>query len=247
MTLSQGAAATIVPLLSRLLLAVLFVPTGWTMLTSQHTFRGEPLEQLQQLGVIAAPTAERTARLRLDDPPIAPDEALREAAPVVTPPAPQPSEATPATPPGDHAHQHTPPPLPIAPVAEGVEARSLHQWTVTFATADWPRPVLLAWSMALLSLLGGAMLLLGLVTRLWALLLAAAVGSLFWIESAPLVAAHWMFGLEPAQFALVASQSTMTLLAFGLLLSGGGAVSLDRAIFRSTPEVPAYGSTPAAG
>ncbi|MGA1044242.1 MAG: hypothetical protein ACO3ZY_03385, partial [Phycisphaerales bacterium] len=57
MSFSRSAAANVVPLLSRVLLAGLMVPMGWTMLTTQATYQGEDLEWLQKLGVIESPAA----------------------------------------------------------------------------------------------------------------------------------------------------------------------------------------------
>ncbi|MGA1400292.1 MAG: hypothetical protein ACO38P_07900, partial [Phycisphaerales bacterium] len=57
MSFSRSAAANVVPLLSRVLLAGLMVPMGWTMLTTQSTYRGDDLGWLQRLGVVEAPAA----------------------------------------------------------------------------------------------------------------------------------------------------------------------------------------------
>lgn len=228
---TRVAALDIVPLLARLALALILVPSGWTLLTTERSFAGEGLDWLERLGVVSG-DASRPVAWRLEPP--------ESSEPAATPPeAPFPASESPREEraaaesgklAGETAAAAAREPLPGE--AEGVPARRLHELSVIFAEAGWPRPVLLAWCSALFSLLGGSALLLGLVTRLWALLAAGLFGSLFWIESAPIVAEHWMFGLDASQAALVASQGSLFVLSLAVLLTGGGCVSLDRAIFR---------------
>ncbi len=52
MSLSQGAARTMVPLLSRLVLAAAFIPTGWNkFMGEEQTYIGRDAEILKELGV----------------------------------------------------------------------------------------------------------------------------------------------------------------------------------------------------
>ncbi len=52
MSLSQGAARTMVPLLSRLVLAAAFIPTGWDkFMGEEQTYTGRDAEILKELGV----------------------------------------------------------------------------------------------------------------------------------------------------------------------------------------------------
>jgi uncharacterized membrane protein YphA (DoxX/SURF4 family) len=261
MSFSRSAAANVVPLLSRVLLAGLMVPMGWTMLTTQATYRGEDLDWLQKLGVIESPAAE-LASFRLavaqdgsgsgsgsgsDAAAVPPSSdsgasgaSSNETPPVdgpgiVDPADPQPTEVetTPSdTIAGEDPTTEGPAIEPIPGEIEGVEARRLYGYAITFAEAGWPRPTFFAWGFAFLMLVGGALTLLGLLTRIWGLLFAAAAGSLFWIESWPIVAEHWMFGLDDASFLVIAAQSALAVLSLGLVFSGGGLLSLDHAIFR---------------
>lgn len=257
MSFSRSAAANVVPLLSRVLLAGLMVPMGWTMLTTQATYRGEDLEWLQKLGVVESPAAELASFRALQDgsgaasvpPPAnstAGDASSDETPPpvdgpgLVAPADPQPTEV--ATTPSDSIAIEPPaiegPAVePIPGELEGVEARRLYGYAVTFAQAGWPQPKLLAWCVAFLMLVGGSLTLLGLITRLWGLLFFAVAGGLFWIESWPIVAEHWMFGLDDAAFLLIGAQTALAVLSLGLVFSGGGLLSLDHAIFRGrTPR-----------
>lgn len=229
---TRVAALDIVPLLARLALALILVPCGWTLLTDERTFAGEQLDWLERLGVVAGETAEPAA-WRLEPP-----ESSEAAAtpPQATLPADESTReeraaAESAKLAGENAAAAAREPLPAE--TEGIPARRLHELSIIFAGEGWPRPVVLAWCSALFSLLGGSALLLGLVTRLWALLAAGLFGSLFWILAAPIAADHWMFGLDASQAATVASLGSLLVLAVAVLLTGGGCVSLDRAIFRS--------------
>lgn len=253
---NRVAALDIVPLLSRIALALLLVPSGWTLLTDERIFTGDEYEMLESLGVIESPDAtpaawraDGVADVAADVAPgrQAAGQALEQAEPVpagdaASPPA-RPLPAPPESSQelreqAEEASAGMPATAerPVSGETEGVSARRLYELAITFASAGWPRPSLLAWAAAIFSLLGGSLLLLGLVTRLWSLLAASLFASLFWIESAPIVASAWMFGLDPQQSALVASQGALFVLALGLLLTGGGAASLDRAIFRSAAD-----------
>jgi uncharacterized membrane protein YphA (DoxX/SURF4 family) len=235
---TRVAALDIVPLLARLALALILVPSGWTLLTAERTFAGDHLDWLERLGIVSGGTA-KPAAWRLEPPESTEAAATPPEAPfpAIESPREERAAAESAKLAGEAAAAAAREPL--SGEAEGVAARRLHELSVLFAAAGWPSPVLLAWSSALFSLLGGSALLLGLVTRLWALLAAGLFGSLFWIESAPIVAEHWMFGLDAAQTALVASQGSLFVLSLAVLLTGGGCVSLDRAIFRSAEPADA--------
>ncbi len=92
---------------------------------------------------------------------------------------------------------------------------------------------MLAWTLALVQLAGGALLLLGLATRVWGLVFAIAAGAFFMLDSWPIVVATSGFGLAWSDWTLITSQGGLALLSTILVLTGGGAVSIDRGLFRS--------------
>lgn len=251
MSFSRSAAANVVPLMARVLFAGLMVPMGWTMLTNQATYRGEDLEWLQKLGVVESAGLESASFVASQDPssssvPPASESSGAGGSEEPPPPAVGPGVVEPADPQptavegsesdgisGEEPTVQGPAIEPVPGDEEGVEARRLFGYAVVFAKAGWPMPKLLAWSCAFLMLVGGSLLLLGLLTRMWGLLFAIASGSLFWIESWPIVAEQWMFGVDDASFLLISAQATLAVLGLGLALSGGGLLSLDHAIFRS--------------
>lgn len=93
----------------------------------------------------------------------------------------------------------------------------------------------LAWGVALLQLIGGAMLVVGLLTRLWACLTVCMLAGLFWALS---VKAAGMFAMSPfdwvghpLDFQAMYLQGFGLLAALFLLGGGGGRLSLDQFLF----------------
>jgi len=93
----------------------------------------------------------------------------------------------------------------------------------------------LAWGVALLQLIGGAMLVVGLLTRLWACLTVCMLAGLFWalsVEAAGMFAMNpfdWMG--QPLEFQTMYLQGFGMLAALFLLGGGGGRLSLDQFLF----------------
>ena len=244
MSFSHAAAAHVVPLLSRLAIAAVMIPLGWTDLTTTSTFTGEDAGLIDRLELAepsasvagrkvawlrqapesteGAGTNSETSSSASSDPPAATSE---------EPTAPS-AEVSPSA-----AESTSPTASEVEPAAsEGtVTARHLHRWTVLFAEAGVPGPVPLAWTTALLEVIGGSLLVLGLVTRVWGVLCATLFASLIWILGVPYTAPNYLFGADVAAFESVAAGLGMLVLSLGLALTGGGFLSLDRAIFRPRP------------
>lgn len=121
-------------------------------------------------------------------------------------------------------------------------ARSLHRITLMVHSQGWPEPVYQAYAAVFVELVGGALLFLGLFSRLWALGLAVTMAVAFLLTSWPTLQSTSLFGLTIDEFNKLYCQAGLFVLAFGVMLTGAGALSLDRMIFRpSSPEgdVPA--------
>ena len=257
MGFSNAAARHLLPFLARVVIALLLVPTGWSLLTTQSEYSGEDLDRLRSLGIVTASQIEHVGwRAAQDSSASAPESAGPDGRAVPPteggegganePPSEQPPEAL-APPPGEatpsiDATPEPPPPSEAAattPDHEGTtevaEARQLHRLTVMYAAAGLAAPKVLAWCSAFLMLAGGVALLLGLLTRLWAFLFLCLASLFWWIQSWPLIAEHWMLDLEPSAFSIVVADSLLLLVCFALLVTGGGGASLDRAIFRPSP------------
>lgn len=244
MSFSHAAAAHVVPLLSRLAIAAVMIPLGWTDLTTTSTFTGDDAGLIDRLE-LAEPSASVAGR----------KVAWLRQAPESTEGAGTNSETSSSSssePPAATSEEPTAPSAEVSPSAaestsptasevepaasEGtVTARHLHRWTVLFAEAGVPGPVPLAWTTALLEVIGGSLLVLGLVTRVWGVLCATLFASLIWILGVPYTAPNYLFGADVAAFESVAAGLGMLVLSLGLALTGGGFLSLDRAIFRPRP------------
>ncbi|MBM4106334.1 MAG: DoxX family protein [Phycisphaerae bacterium] len=244
MSFSHAAAAHVVPLLSRLAIAAVMIPLGWTDLTTTSTFTGDDAGLIDRLE-LAEPSASVAGR----------KVAWLRQAPESTEGAGTNSETSSSAssePPAATSEEPTAPSAEVSPSAaestsptasevepaasEGtVTARHLHRWTVLFAEAGVPGPVPLAWTTALLEVIGGSLLVLGLVTRVWGVLCATLFASLIWILGVPYTAPNYLFGADVAAFESVAAGLGMLVLSLGLALTGGGFLSLDRAIFRPRP------------
>lgn len=256
MSFSHAAAAHVVPLLSRLAIAAVMIPLGWTDLTTTSTFRGDDAAWIDRLEV-AEPSASGAGRkvAWLGQAPESTEGAgtssetsptsssgssgsSGSSAPSEPPAAPSEEPTAPSAEVSPSAAESTSPTASeVAPAAtEGaVTARHLHRWTVLFAEAGVPGPVPLAWTTALLEVIGGSLLVLGLVTRVWGVLGATLFASLIWILGIPYTAPNYLFGADVAAFESVAAGLGMLVLSLGLALTGGGFLSLDRAIFRPRP------------
>jgi uncharacterized membrane protein YphA (DoxX/SURF4 family) len=131
--------------------------------------------------------------------------------------------------------------LEVLPQADEAAARTdltqrrLYREAIIFAGHDLPEPVLLAWGTALLSLVGGGLLLLGLFTRLWGLGLAAFMGLLLATRSFDALASTAVFDANPVLLLGTGGELALGMLGLSLLITGGGYLSLDHAIFAHHP------------
>jgi putative oxidoreductase len=96
------------------------------------------------------------------------------------------------------------------------------QWLAAFPKMGFP--AYFALISGSLEFFGGCLLVVGLFTRIVALLLAGEMAIALWRVHFP----HGMFAVAQYQFPLV-----LCVAAFTLLVMGGGALSADRLIFKS--------------
>lgn len=134
-------------------------------------------------------------------------------------------------------HQDAPP-IPAATTdAIGFQARALHELTLSFDRLRLPRPEIWAWTVTVFELIGGAFLLVGLFSRIWAGGLALWATALFFLWT-PSIRDAWLAIWSPTDPAAVLprtqtlGQLALVVLALGILLTGAGRYSLDGFIFR---------------
>jgi uncharacterized membrane protein YphA (DoxX/SURF4 family) len=202
MTFSQYAGTAIVPTLARIVLAATFVCTGYNKIFKYAEFDAAQAAQLHSLNAD------------------------------VNPPAGQPP-ATSATAPSEAAT--TAPATAPAPLTGTFTARSLHTVTLLLHHNNFPYPKRMAQLAALTELIGGSMLLLGLFSRIWGLGLSIVMGCAFYLVSMKI---NGIFTMHPFTFAdnitnfnTAVVQMSLFVLAFGVLLTGPGPLSIDRMLF----------------
>ncbi len=229
-------ATSLVQLLARIVLFLAFVPTGWHHAMHLGKFTGDAGARLRELGIVSVD------RFGVDD--SVNDSSVRLASNGARVGE---REST------AHAHpdslvfvrvarQETPaaalsPALPDdATAGTDLNTRSLHELTLVFDRHNLPRPEIWAWTVTAFELFGGTLILLGLFTRLWAAGLTAwAVGLLVLNTTSATEAWDSIWQTTDVNLAAVRTLALMQLslivLAASLLLTGAGAMSLDRVIF----------------
>lgn len=221
MRLREKLALSIAPIILRIMLGVAFLWLGLGRLVDKVPIAGDEAAVLVEMGAMETPPA-----VSID-----------------------PAQPTPAG-----------APAPI-PEAEPVRARRLYQDAVTIYQAanprpgdsgdrppsTWPRalaggnaPVVLAWIGTTVALVGGSMLLIGLLTRLWAVVLMVLMVMIAWLtQMGPAIqSGNTRMGvlpdrslLNPADGQELLWQFVLLMSALTLMLAGSGAWALDRAIF----------------
>lgn len=114
-------------------------------------------------------------------------------------------------------------------------AAPVHNITVMLVKGGWDinwKPHWMAWLAGLTEFAGAILLLIGLFSRFWAMGLCIAMGFAFYLTSIPMLQEVMYFNLSSGQFNMLFSQVGLFILAFTVLVSGPGPLSLDRAIFR---------------
>lgn len=261
MSLTRTSAYNLVPLLSRLVLAAAFVPAGWDkIMGDEQVFEGDAAQLLERLGVGQA--VEATSGLGLQTDVLAsyqqdvetgslvqkrrprPDPPMDEQPIVIQAPPPQPVTKpviVQPIPPEPDPEPDPEPPVVQEPVKSGpgtaIQAKRLHNVTVMLVSLGrWPenlKPDWMAWAAAGTELVGGGLILIGLFSRIWGLGLAITMGFAFYLTSLTGVTEYGLFALPIADFNQVFTQITLGVMALGVFLTGAGAFSLDRMLFRS--------------
>ena len=173
-----------------------------------------------------------------------PAETPKPEPPVVEEPVqePTPPEPEPVPVPEPPKPEPKPEPLPERPSVDAgqvdgsaVKARRLYRVALMLNAAGWPpklKPGWMAWAAAGSEVVGGALILVGLFSRVWGLGLAVTMGFAFWLTSVGAVADYGFFSLPVPEFNQAFAQLGLFVLATGVMLTGAGGMSLDRALFR---------------
>jgi len=217
------AGTRFMPLLSRIVLGVAFFFSGWHLCFQEVTFTPEQIKRLEGVAAVAVPVAllqEDADQDKKADPPA--EKPAQPAKKVST---------TPIAPLGPLAPKVDPP-----PAEDGLHRPAAARLTLALREAGfegWAEPV--AWGAAVAQLLGGVLILVGLLTRFWAFLMAVMLGASFWFTSIQSTA---MFDRNPLDWAADAPAFqgmfftlAMFVLALGVLMTGPGVLALDRLLW----------------
>ncbi len=297
MKFTQLSGTCIVPTLSRLVLALAFIPAGYNKMMTTSEFDGAQAATLLGLGVkveriVEQARADGTGRsvilagFRQDEGQGAkqvdePEEGEEKPQSQAQDPAEDPAEDTAEDPaeepardedplePGDEQNgeaggadaageESSEPPAPeetVEPDAEADEpaplsddapagpssaarytAAAMHNVTLLCPGAGWPAPHRLALLAAITEFVGGLLLLVGFLSRVWGFGLAISMGVAFYLLSMRL---NGVISMGPfkaaadiAKFNAMFAQLDLLVLAFGVFLTGPGPLSLDRILFR---------------
>lgn len=221
MTFRNKLAISAAPVILRLLLAVTFLWIGLGRIVDSIPVQGEQAALLANLGGLDAPPQPAGA------------SGSGSAATWTASDFPEPVKARRAMAIALRIHAAAYP----APDDLGTPRRPL--WPE--ALAGGKAPVVLAWVVTLTELSAGVFLLLGLLTRLWAIaLMGVLLGSIWLTEVGPgLQAGRTVLGLLPDRAAYSIElwrnlmwQFALLMSALGLLLAGPGAGALDNTLFQ---------------
>ncbi len=220
MSISQSAGTRFIPLLSRIVLGAAFFFSGWYHCFSMGEFTSSERDQIKAMQA-GGPKGSSVQLVRWQwdgviDAANSQSEASKESD-IEPPKTPVVSEE------GDRAVYKI--------------ALDLHYWGIQKGLVP------LAWAIAVFEIVAGALILLGLFTRIWGVLLAILIGGTFALTS---VQQNEMFQMNPFHWRSEATlycemffQGAAFVLAFELFLVGPGILSLDGLVFGRNKNQPA--------
>lgn len=226
MSISQSAGTRFIPLLSRIVLGAAFFFSGWYHCFSMATFTPSQKEQIKEMQA-TGPDSSSTKLVRwqwdgvVDAAKSQAEDSNKEAAKKVDDDKPADTSATSED--GTRAVYKI--------------ALDLHYWGIQKGAVP------LAWGIAVFEVVAGALVLLGLFTRIWGFLLAVLIGGAFTLTS---VQQNEMFQMNPFHWRADSMlyyemffQAAAFVLALGLFMVGPGILSLDSLVFGRNKEQPA--------
>lgn len=255
MSFSHACATNIVPLMARIVLGAAFIYAGYGKIFNDQTWTGEDAALLRQLGVEGSAPASvdssseesdqasdwtngmelRLAgfnRLAVDQ-----DQEQGDASDETEQEEGEPAQDPPIDESGDDPEiEQAPPPIAGNQAARPVQARKLYGIALLLNRSgieQYEKP--LAWGAALTELVGGALILIGLFSRIWGIGLAIVLAVAFYTTTWTDFSAD-PYGFLDTRFNHFFAQVGLFVLAFGVFLTGAGAISADRVLFRHGPD-----------
>jgi len=278
MTFSQYCGISLIPTLSRLVLAAAFVAAGYNKIFNQADYTAAEADILKgwnvdvqgpEKGIVdardwgAADLVVVPASYRQTPPATAPasqpENTLENLAKDAKEAVEQATQAvTEAVKPDQNAVIDVNPPsgttvVPVMPEAKPFKAAALHQVSLLVHKHGLPQPQWQGYLAAGTELMGGALLLVGLFSRIWGFGLAIAMGMAMYLTGT--AADYWSMLISQGPFAIGLPQNAMLfghffmqaalfVLAFGVFLTGPGPLSIDRLLFGAATPPPPKPITP---
>jgi len=275
MTFSQYCGISLVPLLSRLVLAAAFIAAGYNKIFNTADYTAAEADKLKAWGVdVTGPqkgivdargwgaaelvivpasfqqTQPSTAPAQTPEkapeptPEKAPDDIVKDALEAVDQATHTMTIGGGAQPEQDAVIDVNPPSgttvVPVMPEPRPFKAAALHGVSLLVDKHGLPQPQWQGYLAAGTELMGGALLLVGLFSRIWGLGLAIAMGMAMYLTG--YAADYWNLLINHGPFAIGESQhmqlfssfflqAALCVLAFGVFLTGPGPLSIDRMLF----------------
>ena len=259
MTFSQSAASNFVPFLARLVLGAVFIWAGYQKVFTYHDFTGEDAATLREMNISDAGStntmfnaaAFRHASFTQDPAGGGSGESIQDENDDVIEQIRRGGDALQDA--GDDAIDQVQDDIEDATDDEpatvdvqepGDATVAIHQRKL-YRMASTVKPMAedlglgeytgtLCWAAALTEFVGGVLIFIGLFARLWGLALAVVMLVAFYLTTWPSIANNGLIGhLENMQAASTGFlQMSLFVLAFGVFLTGAGALSLDRFLFK---------------
>lgn len=261
MTFSQSAASNFVPFLARLVLGAVFIWAGYQKVFTYHDFTGDAAATLREMNISDAGSTNsminsavfRHASLTQDPAGGGSGENIQDEGDDAIDEIRRGGEAIQDA--GEDAIDQVQDDIENATDDEvgttdvvrepGGATATIHQRRL-YLLAPTIKPLAenlglggyvgtLCWAAALTELIGGALIFIGLFARLWGLALAVVMLVAFYLTTWPSIADNGLIGhLENMQAASTGFlQISLFVLAFCVFLTGAGAMSLDRFLFKS--------------
>ena len=206
MSLSQNASLELAPLFARIVLAVIVLPAGYVSIFRTSNFSDQDTARIEAMGSPAKMIEESVEKIK----PVS----LRTNV----------SDET-ASQDGDKKVDTE------KSNSGGNTMRNLNHFVLRLDDCKVPQPLIVGWVCAIAEIVGGFILLVGLLTRWFSLLLL--IGGVFhiWLITWPQVRNVLPWDWQQDKMHLFASALTAVLMSLSLLLTGPGRFSLDRLIF----------------
>ena len=202
MSLSQNASLQLAPLIARIILVTIVLPAGYVSLFRTSNFTNQDAARIEAMGTPATMIENSAEKIK----PVA----LRVHTTGDTDTDKDESEKSSA---GDHF------------------MRNLNHFILRLDDSKVPQPLIVGWVCAIAELVGGIVLLVGLFTRWFALLLLIGGAFHMWLMTWPQIRGALPWDWQVGTMHAFSTALTTVFISFSLVLTGPGRFSLDRLLF----------------